>query len=123
MKIRNLLLASATGLIFTSGAALAQSVNTYGCYTDEHTMELAKQYPGQEANRQAIEQQIQQFFGQNRANLRQSGPVMKVPVVVHVVTEKGLNGISKAQVLNGIEVLNKDFRRTNPDTVNIRQPF
>lgn len=124
MKLRNLLLASATGLFFANGAAQAQGVSKfYGCYTDEHTLELEKKFPSQRANQMALEQQIQQFINQNGANLRQAGVVKKIPVVVHVVTEKGLNGISKAQVLNGIDVLNEDFRRRNLDTAQIRPIF
>ena len=124
MKFRNLLLASATGLFFANGAAMAQGVsNNYGCYTDEQTLELEKKYPNQRANQMALEQQIQQYINQHGANLRQAGPVKKIPIVVHVVTEKGLNGISKAQVLNGVEVLNEDFRRLNADTSQIRPIF
>ncbi len=122
MKFKHLLLASATGLLFANGTAFAQSVGNYGCFTDEMTQELEKQYPGQNANRQALERQIQQYISQN-ANNRQAGPILKVPVVVHVVTQNGLSGISKAQVLDGIDVLNRDFRRRNNDTTSIRPQF
>ncbi|HSI89617.1 MAG TPA: M43 family zinc metalloprotease, partial [Adhaeribacter sp.] len=37
--------------------------------------------------------------------------------------ESGCDGISKAQVLNGLEVVNQDLRRQNPDTANTRAIF
>ncbi|WP_191907101.1 M43 family zinc metalloprotease [Adhaeribacter soli] len=114
MRLKHLLLASASGLLLLGTNAQAQNYRNYGCYTDEHTKELELKYPGQAQAREAIEQQIQQYLKQNPAAKRQAG-VLKVPVVVHIVTEKGLDGISKAQVENGIEVLNQDFRRTNAD--------
>lgn len=122
MKLKNLLLATASGFFLFSGVSYAQSVSKYGCYTDEHYRELELQNPAYTQNRIAIEQQIRQYMQQNPA-ARTNGTVLKVPVVVHVVTEKGFNGISKAQVLNGIEVLNDDFRRNNADTTNTRSFF
>src|SRR5690606_8555850 len=119
MKLKNLLLATASGMFLFSGASYAQSVSPYGCYTDEHNRELEQKNPAYAQSRLAIEQQIQQYLQQN-PNAKTNGTVLKVPVVVHVVTEKGLNGISREQVLNGIEVLNQDFRRTNADSTNTR---
>ncbi|MBK0402922.1 T9SS type A sorting domain-containing protein [Adhaeribacter sp. BT258] len=122
MKLKNLLLATASGFFLFSGVSYAQSVSKYGCYTDEHTRELERQNPAYAQSRIALEQQIRQYIQQN-PSARTNGTVLKVPVVVHVVTEKGFNGISKAQVLNGIQVLNEDFRRTNADKVNTRAIF
>src|SRR5688572_33366462 len=98
MKLKNLLLASASGFFLFSGVSYAQSVSRYGCYTDEHNRELEMKYPDFAKSRLAIEQQIEQYIRQNPM-AKTNGIVRKVPVVVHIVTERGLNGISKAQLL------------------------
>ena len=41
--------------------------------------------------------------------------VVRIPVVVHVVWNKEEQNISDAQIQSQIDVLNKDFRRSNPD--------
>ncbi len=123
MHFRLLLLATFAGSLLSQGNALAQGNTSLGCYTDEMTLELEKQYPNQQANRQVIENQIQQYIRQNAGNLKKAGPVLKIPIVFHIVTEKGINGISKAQVINAVQELNRDLRRLDPDSVNIRQPF
>jgi PKD repeat protein len=123
MKIKQLLLASASCALLFGGTANAQTQRNYGCYTDEHNKELEALYPESVKNRQIIEQQIQQYISQNRSSMRKAGPVLKIPVVVHIVTEKGLNGISKDQVFNGVQVLNEDFRRLNLDKTVTRPIF
>ncbi|HSI90120.1 MAG TPA: M43 family zinc metalloprotease [Adhaeribacter sp.] len=125
MKFKNLLLASATTFLLGTGAANAQSNKNYGCFTDEHQQELEQKDPSLFQHRQAMEQQFQQFQqwrAQNQHLRKGAGPVLKIPVVVHVVTEKGLGGISKAQVLDGLQVLNEDFRRMNTDQ-NLTRPI
>lgn len=48
--------------------------------------------------------------------------VITIPVVVHVVYNSSQQNISDAQIMSEIDVLNEDFRKLNPDTINIR-PF
>lgn len=55
---------------------------------------------------------------------RTVGPVLiKIPVVVHVLYKDPANNISDEQIKSQIEVLNRDFRRTNSDTLNTPQRF
>lgn len=49
--------------------------------------------------------------------------VIKIPVVVHVLYNIAAQNISDAQIRSQIEVLNKDFRKLNADTVNIPAIF
>ena len=121
MKLRSLLAASLMGLFFNN-LAVAQTHAVKGCATDAYNQALEQKYPASAASRAAMEHRIQQFIN-NQAKQRKAGPVLKIPVVVHVVTESGCNGISKAQILNGLEVVNQDFRRQNPDTANTRAIF
>src|SRR5688572_27682305 len=103
MQFRQILTIGFAGIIISATYSHAQGTKTVGCLTDEMTLELEKQFPNQRADRQAIENQIQQYISWNSGNLKQTGIVLKIPVVVHIVTDKGLAGISKAQVLNGLD--------------------
>ncbi|MBK0401436.1 T9SS type A sorting domain-containing protein [Adhaeribacter sp. BT258] len=120
-KPKKLLVAFLSLFLFVP-VAQAQTSNAYTCQTERHAAELENQNPNLITNRQAMEAQIQQYL-QQAGSLKTNGVVIKIPVVVHVVSEKGCNSISKAQVLNGLEVVNQDFRRQNPDTINTRAVF
>jgi len=44
--------------------------------------------------------------------------VINIPVVVHVIYNGTAQNVSEAQILSQLEILNRDFRRRNADTVN-----
>ena len=50
-------------------------------------------------------------------------PVLKIPVVVHIVYNTTAQNISDAQVQSQIDVLNNDFNRLNADTANTPAGF
>jgi hypothetical protein len=47
------------------------------------------------------------------------GEIISIPVVVHVLYRNSTENISVAQIQSQIDVLNEDFRRTNPDADNV----
>src|SRR5688572_25307566 len=47
--------------------------------------------------------------------------ITRIPVVVHVVWNTQAQNISDAQIRSQIDVLNQDFRRTNPDSSQVPQ--
>lgn len=47
------------------------------------------------------------------------GDIISIPVVVHVLYRNSTENISVAQIQSQIDVLNEDFRRTNPDADNV----
>ena len=49
--------------------------------------------------------------------------VCVIPVVVHVVSKTATQNISDAQIQSQIEVLNRDFRMTNPDVSTVPAAF
>ena len=57
-----------------------------------------------------------------RALLARAG-ITVIPVVVHVVSKTSAQNISDAQIESQIEVLNRDFRRNNPDTASTPAAF
>lgn len=71
-----------------------------------------------------LERQIQQRLSQRHAA---DSSVIVIPVVFHIVHNGEPIGtgpnISDAQVISQLDVLNEDFRRTNPDTANTPAVF
>lgn len=48
-----------------------------------------------------------------------STPAYTIPVVFHILHTGGLENISDAQVMDQIALLNRDFQKKNPDTINV----
>ncbi len=70
----------------------------------------------------------QQYFGPaieaiNNAETVANANVLQIPVVFHIVYATQADNISKAQILDGLRVLNEDFRRQNADTSSTRPIF
>jgi pregnancy-associated plasma protein-A len=61
-------------------------------------------------------------FRMRRGLVARTG-VTRIPVVVHVVHRTSAQNISDAQIQSQIDVLNKDFRKTNSDTSKVPTPF
>lgn len=70
---------------------------------------------------QAQEENIQQWILRNKSKKKSS--IVTIPVVVHIVYYSNIENISDAQIFSQIEILNKDFRRLNVDTVNTPNSF
>jgi len=53
--------------------------------------------------------------------------IYRIPVIIHVIHNGEVEGqgsnISDAQILSQIQVLNEDYRRQNPDTINTPEMF
>lgn len=56
--------------------------------------------------------------GQNKAEA-----IYRIPVVVHVVHNNASQNIPDSVIIDQIRVLNEDYGRLNPDTVNMRADF
>ena len=77
-----------------------------------------------EANEQFTRQQLRlQSVGVTGTNPSHSGavpsPLITIPVIVHVIYNTADQNISDAQIRSQIDVLNRDYQKLNPDTVNI----
>lgn len=55
--------------------------------------------------------------------IRSSAPVLTIPVVVHVLYKNPTQNISDQQIYSQIAILNEDYRRMNPDTINTPAMF
>jgi len=108
-------------VVFTSGL-FAQ--NSSKCGTDQYNDMLLNSNP---LLRQLSDTKIQEMISRQKktpARHNKAGlPVYILPVVIHVIYENDAQNISKTQVLNGLATVNRDFRKLNPDTANIRPVF
>jgi PKD repeat protein len=64
-----------------------------------------------------LENETSAFSDANRDEL------IIIPVVYHVIHYNGPENISDAQLYSGIEVMNRDFRKLNPDTADVIADF
>jgi PKD repeat protein len=75
-------------------------------------------------NHQRLEEFTQEYIRQNAGFQRSSGTIQYViPVVFHIIHEYGGENISKAQVLDAVEVLNRSFQKWYPDSVQVASAF
>ncbi len=91
------------------------------CATMDVYNKMIQKYPEYKINREIIEKQTQEYIKvHGKLN---SNTIITIPVVVHVVYNTPQQNISEDQVQSQIDVLNRDYRRHNLDTVNTPAPF
>jgi Pregnancy-associated plasma protein-A len=83
------------------------------CATDEVHERLLRTVPGYAETRSEIENRTARVLAFGPAVLRTG--CTEIPVVVHVVHRTAAENLSDAQIQSQIDVLNADFRATNPD--------
>ena len=62
-------------------------------------------------------------FQEKLRNPVEKGVVYKIPVVFHVLHSEGLENISDEQIYDAMSLLNRDFRKQNPDTALVHPDF
>lgn len=100
----------------------AQQNDLKHCGTDEINIELLQQYPTLLNNWIKKYYEQEQFINEYQFESdgeRSGDTVFKIPVVVHVIHFDGIENISDAQIKNGIDILTRNYRKQNPDTVDI----
>ncbi len=89
------------------------------CATMDVHHRLLAQSKAYAAARAAIENHVLAFAAGNRLLPAGRTGVTRIPVVVHVVWNTAAENVSDAQIQSQIDVLNRDFRRLNPDVANV----
>lgn len=95
-----------------STSILAQQMN---CGFDEQFEYLFEHYPEQSA-RYWASYEAERFVPESKHVQIPSDSILRIPTVVHIFHNGGIENISDAQVLDMIRVMNEDFRRTHADT-------
>lgn len=84
------------------------------CHFHEHEEKRAIENSNYLLEKEKLERESKQFIEKFRQK-RIQNTIYKIPVVVHIIyqTEEPQNNISDEQILEQIDVLNEDFRKTN----------
>ncbi|SEC81426.1 Por secretion system C-terminal sorting domain-containing protein [Tenacibaculum sp. MAR_2009_124] len=91
------------------------SQETWNCSSKEILELEKKKNPSLVENLKHYEGLVNSNINTNRTLAKLEGNIIKLPVVIHVLYNNDLENISYEQILSQLEVLNEDFRRTNPD--------
>ncbi|NNC84920.1 MAG: T9SS type A sorting domain-containing protein [Bacteroidia bacterium] len=103
---------SIIALLLFSSVAVSQSYQR--CATTEYTNELIQNDPSTVDRMNQLEGAVQNWIRNNKDEVeRNSGAVITIPVVVHVVYRTSSQNIPDSRIFSQIAVLNEDFRRTN----------
>jgi len=105
-----------------SGAPPSSGAPTHRtCGAMEVHRRLLSTSPEYVANRARLENHTRRYVARGGAS-RFAG-IARIPVVVHVVWNTPDQNISDAQIQSQIDVLNRDYRATNPDVSTVPTPF
>ena len=92
--------------------------NVEYCHQHIKMAELLKNPAYVKANRVGEDE-----FQEKLRNPVEKGVVYKIPVVFHVLHSQGLENISDEQIYDAMSLLNRDFRKQNPDTALVHPDF
>ncbi len=107
-------------LMFFSGLIWSQEK----CYTSEYLQTRLSADPSWNSRIQQIEDFTSSVLYNQQVQRSEAQPnLIKVPVVFHVLYHSTNEKISKERIESLLALLNRDFRRDNPDTVNTPDRF
>jgi len=119
--MRNLFL-STSALLFA--VLTAHSQHHKPCGHNDQEDRILKKYPWLADEIRAAEKELEEFtlyFQELRDGQRDA--ILTVPVVFHVIHNNGPENISDEQILNAVEILNRDFRLLNEDVSVVHPEF
>jgi PKD repeat protein len=103
------------------------SAQPYFCQTSEKQNEWFAKHPelknAFEQLQEKAEKEDQLFFAQGNQQRIASTTIYTVPVVFHILHLGGAENISDAQVLDAMNILNRDFQKLNADTAVVVTPL
>ncbi|MBL7920865.1 MAG: T9SS type A sorting domain-containing protein [Bacteroidia bacterium] len=91
--------------------------NQHGCIADEHHKKQMQNDPEFKKNQEALEIFTQEFIKNGSVAKSPAAAPYIIPVVFHVIHTGGSGNISDAQIIDQIQILNKEFPRQQADTV------
>ncbi len=99
---------------------MAGAAQEFHCGTDQA---MKKMYDSNPALKKAMLQRNQQLQAQSQRKTSSSSATYVIPMVFHVLHQGGPENILDEQVKDAVRILNRDFARQNPDTVEIIPEF
>ena len=110
-------------LFFIAFGNYAQSSgNIHKCNQQQHSDSIRKAFP--EVTEQIFQNELElQQWIRNTSDYPQTQSVITIPVVFHVLYATDAQNLPDDQILAQLNVLNRDFRRQNADTILTPQRF
>lgn len=113
-------------LLFSAIAFAGAAQEPLHCGADEMRIATLKQNPAiaqAVIRRDAQQEAFTRQFIQDQYQQKTATATYIIPVVFHIIHNYGNENISDAQVLDGVDILNKTFRKQLADTASIVQQF
>lgn len=110
-----------TSLFIILFSAIYNAQELKHCGTDEAIRQLYTAHP--ELLQSFIDNENSYNEKINSGKNILSTTVYTIPVVFHVLHQNGSENISDAQIIDGINILNRDMRKLNADTINVTPKF
>jgi PKD repeat protein len=108
------------GLCLGNVKVIAQHHDHRSCDTDIRWQEVLKEHPEVQEKRRLIRQLADQYKSVAEKRVSTAGTILyRIPIVFHVIHEYGQENISKAQIVDGLNIMNQSFSRLNPDTADV----
>lgn len=107
-------------ILFSSASIMAQEKG-WGCITDQMVKKSLDANPELKAQFEA--RQIEKAMTQTSPASEAMATIYYVPVVFHILHNYGAENISDAQIIDQMNILNRDFRKLNADTTDIISQF
>lgn len=115
MKTTRLVLLLLISYMFQTVDLKAQEEGHFNCGSDEKRMELINKYPEILKKEQELEKFTQEYIKNKKTN-KSGNQTYVIPVVFHVLHEYGSENISDNQIFDAINILNRDYSKSNADT-------
>ena len=93
------------------------------CYSTEEYKQDILNDPQYAKNQKDLEDFTRAFIKNAPVSRSSSGQVYIIPVVFHILHNYGPENISDAQVIDAVNIMTRDFRKRNADTVDIISVF
>lgn len=113
-------------LLFSMIFSISFSQEPLHCGADEMRISTLKANPKIAEAVIKRDEQLEEFtkkYVDNFYNKKTPTATYIIPVVFHVIHNFGSENISRAQILDGINILNQTFRKQRPDTASIVAAF
>ncbi len=113
---------SILGLFSITTAFVLSAQTPEWCGTEEVRRRLIAEDPTYLDREAALEEEIRQLLT-NSAEQRDDETVYVIPIVFHIIHLGGAENITNEQVLDQVDILNRDFRKLNPDISQVVPAF
>ncbi|MDZ4822777.1 MAG: M43 family zinc metalloprotease [Flavobacteriales bacterium] len=110
-------------LIAVSVTGMAQHHEVRYCGQTEQTEKFFAKHPQAKADAADAMRYLEELTLQEEQMRGGGDQVFIVPVVFHVIHNNGSENISDEQILDAVEILNRDFRKLNEDIEDVVAPF